>query len=276
MGRKSDDLEPETFRDAFEMGQVGRWLRNQLIWLGGAFVLIGVAFLVLHFFPGLLPKEKADVAAATVRAQTLWKRGDQAGAIAYYRPIAAEGAAEAEFAMGTLYNNASGRLHDEHEAADWFQKAADQHFAPAERELARLYRYGNGVTKNDAVSLKLMRAAASAGDGEAQTDLAIAYDDGVLGLPHDPTQAQAWYGRAASKGGIVAQVNLSNLLFKGAAGPRDAPAAYRWASVAAAQSQPGTEGYRVAASIAAEARATMTPDEIAKADAWVKGWKATL
>lgn len=273
MSKWNDDDVPETFREAFENGQILKWLRSQIVWGGGFLVLLGLVYAYFLIFPPAAEKTKIDVAGATAHAQAMWKQGDQAGAIRYYRDVADQGAAGAQYVMGALYENATGKLRDDSEAAKWFQKASDQSYPAAERELALLYRDGSGVAKDDAKSLKLLHAAAAGGSANAQADLADAYEDGKLGLTRDAAQAMAWYGRAAARGNIVAQVNLSNLLFKGAAGAPDSPSSYRWSSVAAAHSAPGTQAYRVASSNAADARARMTPDQIAKADAWVKDWK---
>lgn len=274
MSRWNDDDAPETFRDAFESGRILQWLRSQIVWGGGFLVLLGLAYVYFQIFPLAHEKPKIDVADATTHAQAMWRQGDQAGAIRYYLDVAAQGAPEAEYTMGVLYESAKGKLHNDGEAAKWFQKASDKNYAAAERELALLNHSGEGVAKSDAKALKLFRAAAEAGNADAETDLAQSYEDGTLGLGRNPAQAVAWYGRAAAQGSVVAQVNLSNQLFKGAAGTPDAPGAYRWASVATAHSQPGTAAYRVASGNVATARARMTPGQIAEADAWVKSWKA--
>lgn len=274
MGRWNDDDDPENFREALEMGKLGLWLRNWIILGASAGMLLGLGYLYFQIFPPAHEKPKIGVAEATAQAKAIWDRGDHAGAIAYYRAVAAEGDPAAEYVMGILYQSDKGKLRDDAEAAKWLQKSSDDHYPAAMRELSQLYRDGVGVAKDSARALTLLRAAASAGDANAQTDLGQNFDDGTLGLARDPAQAEAWYGRAAAQGGIVAQVNLSNLLFKGAAGAADAPGAYRWAGVAAAHSEAGTEANRVASSNAAEARAKMTPKQIDQADAWVKSWKA--
>ena len=273
MARKYSQEEPETFREALDTGQILRWLKSQLIW-GVAFLVL--AGLVLTYVKIFHPATSApiNVVEATRHVQATWRGGDQAGAIAYYRKVADQGDPAAAYTMGVLYESAMGKLHDDKAAVSWFQRASDKNYAAAQRELSNLYRQGQGVARDDGKALKLLEAAAAGGDVNGQADLAEAHEDGLLGLPRDPALARTWYARAAARGSLVAQVNFSNLLFKGSGGAPDAVGAYRWAGVAAAHSEAGSEALRVASANAVAARARMTPEQLAAADAWVKAWKA--
>jgi hypothetical protein len=52
-----------------------------------------------------------------------------------------------------MYLNGRGLDKNEHEAASWFQKAADQGLAESQYNLGRLYHRGAGVEKDDRLAI---------------------------------------------------------------------------------------------------------------------------
>ncbi len=271
MSRKYSQEAPEDFREALSTGQVGRYLKN---WLAIIAVLV-VAWLIYWGYTRVSAAiHGPSLTSATAHAQQMWAAGDQTGAIAYYRPVADKGDKRAAYVLGVMYATARGRAHDGAKAAAWLKKAAEMGSPAADRALAVLYRNGDGVAKDDAAVLRHLRAAANGGDADAEADLAQDYEDGDIGLPKDLAQTLKWRQQAAAAGSIIAQVNLSDQLFKGVGGPPDAAGAYRWARVAAVHSEPGSRAFRVATANAAEARTRLSPEQVNQSDAWVKAWKA--
>jgi len=82
-------------------------------------------------------------------------------------PMAEAGDAEAQNAVGALYNHGLGVERDDAAAVHWYQLAADQSFPTAMRNLANMYLTGHGV-------------------------------------PFDKDQAELWYQKAAEAGDPVA------------------------------------------------------------------------
>lgn len=79
-----------------------------------------------------------------------------------------------------------------------------------------------------------LRAAAEAGDMEAQLRLGVMCDHGE-GMPEDDIQAMRWYQMAAEQGSPAAQVNLGVLYDRGDTIPEDNATAVRWFNKAAEQ-----------------------------------------
>lgn len=67
----------------------------------------------------------------------------------------------AQFNLASIYDNAQGVPQDYTEAAQWYQKAAEQGIWEAQFNLAGLYFYGEGV-KQDYVQSYAWYAAAEA------------------------------------------------------------------------------------------------------------------
>jgi TPR repeat protein len=74
-----------------------------------------------------------------------YDRGDYATALKEWRPLAEEGEADAQFAMGLLYAFGKGVTLTQAEAVRWYRLAAEQGHATAQYNLASMYFYGQGV-----------------------------------------------------------------------------------------------------------------------------------
>ena len=111
---------------------------------------------------------------------------------------AEQGDADAQFNLGTMYENGQGVPQDYAEAVRWYRMAADQGDAYAQYKLGVMYADGRGVPQDDAEAVRWYRAAAEQGSAEAQTNLGVMYDQG-RGVARDYIQAHKWYSLAAAK-----------------------------------------------------------------------------
>src|SRR5437762_8214295 len=84
------------------------------------------------------------------------------------------------------------------EAMDWFRKAAEQGFAPAEYEIGKCYFQGTGVTKNIEEGIKWIWSAAQRGVAPAQNRLGVCYQKGE-GVPKDYVEAYKWLALSAAQ-----------------------------------------------------------------------------
>jgi TPR repeat protein len=85
------------------------------------------------------------------------------------------------------------------EAAQWFQKAAKEDYAPSQTQLALAHLEStHGLARNPRVAFRLMRRAAEQGHPQAQCCLGLLYAEGT-GTPESPEQAVEWYARAAEQ-----------------------------------------------------------------------------
>src|SRR5271165_7309672 len=82
------------------------------------------------------------------------------------------------------------------------------------------------------------KAAADAGQAEAQFDLGVLYAQG-LGVRRDLTEAANWYRKSAEQGNAEAEFALGQMYSRGWGVPRDEADAMRWFQMA---NSPDSEG----------------------------------
>lgn len=97
------------------------------------------------------------------------------------------GDAGAQYELGKMYYK-----KDYAKAAEWWQKAAEQGYAPAQDALGVMYANGQGVPKDTAKAAELLKKAAAQGDSDAQYNLANMYFKGE-GVGKDVVLAYAWH-----------------------------------------------------------------------------------
>ena len=78
---------------------------------------------------------------------------------------AEQGDAEAQSALGIMYDLGEGVPEDDAEAVKWYRKAAEQGNADAQCNLGIMYDLGEGVPEDDAEAAKWFRKAAEQGEG---------------------------------------------------------------------------------------------------------------
>src|SRR5688500_20179938 len=121
----------------------------------GRFLFLASAAALLAAAPA-----SADVKSGVDR----WMRGDFAGAVAEWRPLADKGDADAQFNMGQAYKLGRGAPADMKIAQSWYQKAAAQgHEAAQAHRGLLLFQAGNRTA-----TLPRMRQAGDNGGTRAQ------------------------------------------------------------------------------------------------------------
>ena len=135
-----------------------------------------------------------------------YERNDYATALKFWRPLAEQGDAEAQFSLGGMYADGRGVSQDNAKAMIWRRKAAEQGHAAAQALLGGLYDHGLGVSEDDVEAAKWYRLAAEQGDAEAQSNLGNMYVNGE-GVPQDYVLAHLWFNLAAAQGGESAREN---------------------------------------------------------------------
>jgi hypothetical protein len=94
---------------------------------------------------------------------------------------------------------------------EWFKKSANQGLAEAQLALGWLYENGQGVSLDMLEASRWYRRAAKQGLSEAQYNLALLYHHGRGGVMHSEDLAEKWYLLAAEQGHACAQYNLGAL-----------------------------------------------------------------
>jgi TPR repeat protein len=125
--------------------------------------LIRAAAVALFMMPAL---GGAADAAPLDDAHAADRRGDYATELRLLRPLAEQGNAEAQTALGFMYDAGHGVPQDYVEAVKWYRCAADQSFTDAQDSLARMYFNGWGVPKNYVQAHMWANLAASSFSGE--------------------------------------------------------------------------------------------------------------
>jgi hypothetical protein len=108
------------------------------------------------------------------------------------------GDAEAQHALGEIYENGFGVLKDSVDAVVWFRKAAEQGHAQAQFNLGLMYRKGERVAQDAVEGAVWCRKAAEQGHSAAQSQLGAMYSSGE-GVPQDYSQAGAWSHKAGAR-----------------------------------------------------------------------------
>jgi hypothetical protein len=131
-------------------------------------------------------------------ADAAYFRKDFATAVRLVRPLADQGDAEAQFMLGSMYDEGWGAPQDTAAAANWYRKAADQGHTIAQYNLGVSYSRGGGVPQNYVEAAKWYRLAADAGFSWAQNNLGDMYRNGQ-GVTKDYVSAYMWFNLAAAQ-----------------------------------------------------------------------------
>ncbi len=124
------------------------------------------------------------------------RKEDYATALRLLRPLADNGSAEAQFGLGMMYRYGEGVPRDDVEGAKWLLRAAEQGHDGAQFFVGSSYLLGRGVPEDPVEGAKWMRRAAEQGKAAAQNDLAMFYSAGVS---RDYVQAYLWFHLASTR-----------------------------------------------------------------------------
>ena len=131
-----------------------------------------------------------------------------------WMPKAEHGDIFAQYVLGHMYCVGQGVPKDMEKGLSWYQRAADQGFAPGQLALGTMYYNGEGVKQDYTVAAKWFRLAAERGYDRAQSNLAAMYMNGT-GVARDYTQAIKWFRAAANQGYATAQYTLGKMYSDG-------------------------------------------------------------
>lgn len=193
----------------------------------------------------------------------LW-RGDYETAHKLFLPLAEQGNADAQSALGRMYAHGSGVPQDYTEAVKWYRMAAEQGNADAQSALGRMYEDGYGVPQDYTEALKWYRKPAEQGNADAQYKLAGMYFE----------EAVKWCTKSAEQGNGQAQGALGVIYAIEGGGKQDLVEAYKWYTLAVAR-DPHPADRDLAIHNRNTIAAKMTPAQIAEAQKRASEWKPT-
>ncbi|MDU8913859.1 tetratricopeptide repeat protein [Aestuariicoccus sp. MJ-SS9] len=157
--------------------------------------ILGLVSVVLVAWSGHAASAQQDID----KGNAAYEAGNYATAFQEFKPLAEQGDAKAQLALGAIYLKGQGVPQNEAEALRWFKLAADQGHAFGQYALAVMYRNGYGVPQDYSEALKWLRLAAKQGEAEAQLALGSMYEKGQ-GLLQDFVRAHMWYNIAVANG----------------------------------------------------------------------------
>ena len=151
----------------------------------------------------------------------------------WFRGAAKVGYGDAMAAIGWLYADGSGVVHNDQTALRWFRRAAAAGSGRGMDAIGLCYQRGRGVAVNAAKALAWYRRAAHAGYGGALNDIGYCYDNG-LGVAKDPREAVWWYRRAAVAGSKAGLYDLASCYRDGNGVAKNAVKAREFVTLASA------------------------------------------
>lgn len=149
------------------------------------------------------------------------------------RQAAIAGDAVAQFVVAGRYLDGKAVTRNEAEAAQWYERAAEQGLAAAQYRLGSMYEHGRGRPVDREKAVTLYEQAAAAGNINAMHNLAVLKTD--AGGRRDYEAAARWFRKAAERGLKDSQFNLAVLHEQGLGVPRNPEDAVFWYSLAAVQ-----------------------------------------
>jgi TPR repeat protein len=158
-------------------------------------------------------------------------RGSFKSAIAEFKPLAEEGYAPAQYQMAMMYKNGYGLPKDAVKVVELLTLAANQLNPDAQFELALLYTEGKFVKKDLKKAFQLTSKAAYKGLASAQFNLAVMYANGI-GVKQDDFGASRWYKFSAEQNYSLAQYNLALLYSEGKGVEKSLELSYVWNTIA--------------------------------------------
>lgn len=119
-------------------------------------------------------------------------------------------------------------------AVEWLRARADSGDAQAQQALGWLYESGVAVDQDDARAVEWYARASHGGDPVGQFNYALRCEHG-RGVPMDLAAAARWYLASAEQGVGPAMKNLSNMYRDGRGVDQDIQQAIRWLRAAEAE-----------------------------------------
>lgn len=145
-----------------------------------------------------------------------------------------QGNSNAQFDIGSMYQNGRGVSPDRAEAIDWYQKAAAQQ---NEKAISRLR-----LLQANAERFQKESASADTGNPESQYKLGNMYTEGV-GTNIDLARAAELYEQSASQGYVKAEYKLGLIYYEGTGVKASKKTAYKWFKKAAGKNYAAAQYY---------------------------------
>lgn len=165
----------------------------------------------------LIPEKEGDLSEGTRAAYVAFRDGSPGIALELFKREANKGEPTAMFAVAALYESGEGGEQSFKTAEQWYRRAAQLEYAPAEFNLGLLLMAEPGRQEEGA---QWIRRSALGGWPQAMLRLGIQHLEGQ-GVAKDPAEAQAWLTKAADQGLPEANFFLGRMSEKGIGTSKD-------------------------------------------------------
>ena len=151
------------------------------------------------------------------------------------------GLVKAQAELADIYNYGTGVTKDVKKSAFWQQKAADRGNVVSMQQLGDKYYFGRGVAKDFKQAINWYEKARALGDDESIQQLAEMYEAGE-GVDEDINKAILLYEEAAALGNKDAYADLADIYMKGERGvDKDEVKSFKWAKEGADKGFPNSQ-----------------------------------
>ncbi|MEX2643569.1 MAG: tetratricopeptide repeat protein [Acetobacterales bacterium] len=201
--------------------------------------------------------------------------GDADTASEVWLPLARNGDARAQYAVGRLYFSGEGVAQHYQKALYWFEKAADTGHADAHFYIGLMHERGLGVQQNLLAAAEWYKKAIQWGNvTDAYYRLGRLYLHG-LGTPDNIANAFEYMQAAAHKGHRLAQFHMGAIHEQGWGVEQDYIESFKWYALASNAGDvllDGAEEYNVGKALG-NLEARMTPLQLAVAERRINRWR---
>ena len=128
---------------------------------------------------------------------TAYKKGDFKTALHHWQPLAEQGNKDAQFAIGTLYNDGQGIAKDYKKSLYWYTKSAQQGHQNAQAMLSMMHFQGKGVSEDHTLAYMWGHIASHNGSKQGQKMVDLL---GIALSPQDIKKAQEMSNRCFKSG----------------------------------------------------------------------------
>jgi uncharacterized protein len=206
-----------------------------------------------------------SIAAGTVAA----RNRNFALALANFKPLAEQGEADAERAMGLLLMQNCTGLQDKPAAVEWLNKSVAAGNIPAKNLLGSAYMTGNGVPLDDNKAFALFSETAAAGNAVGEMELGYLYTAG-RGVPQDKYQGLQWTVKAAEQGNGGALGNIAGAYMRGEILEKDTDRAAYFLALANERANPVQRAELMG--ISQEIRQEVSASDLSRATSRAQRW----
>lgn len=211
------------------------------------------------------PPVTPSIAAGTVAA----RMRDFALALANFKPLAEQGDADGQRAMGQLLMQNCTGLQDKESAVQWLAKAAAAGNISAQNQLASAYLRGQGVAQDDNKAFALYSQTAAHGNAVGEMGLSYLYRTG-RGVPQDKYQSLQWSVKAGEQGNGIALGYIGHAYIEGDVLAKDPDRAAYFLALANQRTNPAERAELMDAS--REIRQAVSADDLTRATKAALRW----